>query len=301
MQIKTIEKTIRTKLNGWLKSIEDEQLRDDVKKGLLLSGGSIANMLHGDKVNDYDIYLSDMDLVKRVAIYYLGKANLDINKHLIDGQYIAEELATYDSTVYEDENMAQRYIALKNTGGDRIKLFFRKSTHKVELGENPKPFSPVFFSPNAISLTDDIQIVLRFYGDNEAVHKTFDFIHATNYFTYEKGLVRNIEAIESILTRQLRYQGSLYPLTSIIRIKKFLGRGWKINAGEMLKIMYQISKLDLDDVNVLEDQLIGVDVAYFSTLINVLRSEATLGQSYEMLSKKIDEVFNAYDDGDLES
>ena len=50
-------------------------------------------------------------------------------------------------------------------------------------------------------------------------------------------------------------------------------RGFNISALEQLKIMFQISQLDLTDPNVLEEQLIGVDVAYFSMLINMLRKD----------------------------
>jgi hypothetical protein len=39
----------------------------------------------------------------------------------------------------------------------------------------------------------------------------------------------------------------------------------------MLKMMFQVSDLDLKNPDVLEEQLIGVDIAYFSTLIEVLR------------------------------
>jgi hypothetical protein len=61
--------------------------------------------------------------------------------------------------------------------------------------------------------TEDLQIVLRFSGNVTQIHKTFDFVHATNYFTFEEGLVTNV-AVESILTKSLRYQGSyiLLPL-----------------------------------------------------------------------------------------
>jgi hypothetical protein len=72
-----------------------------------------------------------------------------------------------------------------------------------------------------------------------------DFVHATNYFTFEEGLVTNVAALESILTKSLRYQGSLYPLTSVIRMKKFIQRGWTVNAGEILKMLFQVSELDL--------------------------------------------------------
>jgi hypothetical protein len=92
-----------------------------------------------------------------------------------------------------------------------------------------KKYQVAFFSQNAISLTEDLQIVLRFSGNVTQIHKTFDFVHATNYFTFEEGLVTNVAALESILTKSLRYQGS-YPLTSVIRMKKFIQRGWTVNA-----------------------------------------------------------------------
>jgi hypothetical protein len=36
-------------------------------------------------------------------------------------------------------------------------------------------------------------------------------------------------------------------------------------------MLFQVSELDLKNIEVLEEQLIGVDVAYFSLLITVLR------------------------------
>ena len=44
MQIKTIEKVIINKMNEWLETITDEDLRKETKNNLLVSGGSIANL-----------------------------------------------------------------------------------------------------------------------------------------------------------------------------------------------------------------------------------------------------------------
>ncbi len=145
-------------------------------------------------------------------------------------------------------------------------------------------------------LQDDIQIVLRFNGNPEQIHKTFDFIHATNYFTFEDNLVLNKEALESLITKNLVYQGSLYPLTSIIRMKKFISRHWTINAGEILKIMFQISELNLRNIEVLEEQLIGVDVAYFALLIEALRSVESSSITPSFINNLIDKIFNEYED-----
>ena len=56
MQIKTIEKVISNKMNEWLKTITDEDLRKETKNNLLVSGGSIASMLMGaDAPNDKEL------------------------------------------------------------------------------------------------------------------------------------------------------------------------------------------------------------------------------------------------------
>ena len=57
-------------------------------------------------------------------------------------------------------------------------------------------------------------------------------------------------------------------------MRKFISRGWTINAGQILKMAFQISELDLQDINVLEDQLVGVDSLYFSAAISQLRKLA---------------------------
>lgn len=304
MQIKTIQKAISEKLTEWLLTIADEKLRSDLKNNILVSGGSITSMLLNEPVNDYDIYIKDIDILKRLVEYYISPFT---EIKILDGrnktslvEKILNDYKFNDSVKTLDDINSNYAVNLRNLKEDQIKLWFdtNDSCKKVELDkESDKKYTPLFFSPNAISLSDDLQIVIRFHGDNEAIHKTFDFIHATNYFTFEQGLVTNKEALESIITKQLKYQGSLYPVTTIIRMKKFIKRGWNINAGEMLKAMFQISELDLKNPDVLEEMLIGVDIAYFGKLIEILRGIENLENKItsQYLNTIIDRVFNEYD------
>jgi hypothetical protein len=71
MQIKTINKIISKKMNEWLDTISDESLREKVKESLLVSGGCITSMLLKIPVNDYDVYIQDMNVLKELAEYYL--------------------------------------------------------------------------------------------------------------------------------------------------------------------------------------------------------------------------------------
>lgn len=295
MQIKTIERIIKNKLTDWLETIDNEPLRDKVRDNILVSGGSIASMLLREKVNDYDVYIKDVSVLKELAIYYT-KGYQDIE--ILDGR---EKSKYCDSNGYcNDEGNNQYAVSVDNLKEDQIKLYFTDEDKGGKLvnqhiPEEEREYDVMYFSPNAISLSNDLQIVVRFNGDNEKIHKTFDFVHATNYYTFKNGLVTNKSALESLITKQLRYQGSMYPLTSIIRMKKFILRGWNISAGEILKIMFQISELDLKDMNVLEEQLIGVDVAYFSSLVQILRGVDSEKLSSSYINKIIDKVFNSID------
>jgi hypothetical protein len=132
----------------------------------------------------------------------------------------------------------------------------------------------LFVTSNAITLSDGMQLILRFQGEADVIHKNFDFQHCVSYWkSWDRELVLNPDALICIMTHELRYIGSRYPLSSIIRLRKFITRGWTVNAGQMLKMIFQVSQLDLNDVSVLEDQLVGVDSAYFSQLVDKLREQ----------------------------
>jgi hypothetical protein len=164
-----------------------------------------------------------------------------------------------------------------------------------EIGEDGRPqYRPVFLSSNAITLSNRLQIVIRFYGEPDEIHANYDFVHCTNYWTaHNSALVLRPEALEALLTKELRYVGSRYPVCSLIRVRKFVTRGWTINAGQILKMCLQVQALDLTNYRVLEDQLTGVDMAYFAEVLGKVRNTTadneTLNAAY--LIEIIDRMF----------
>jgi hypothetical protein len=136
--------------------------------------------------------------------------------------------------------------------------------------EDPKkqPYRPVFLSSNAITLSDNVQLIVRFFGGHEAIHKNFDFVHCMNWWTFADGVQLRLDSLEALMSKTLVYKGSLYPICSVFRARKFIERGWTINAGQYLKMILQISDLDLTKFEIMEEQLTGVDAAYFSQLLN---------------------------------
>ena len=307
MKKRTINLVLDKKFHDFTQSIKDEKVRKLVIQNSLISGGCIASMLLKEPVNDYDIYFLNKETALAVANYYaplFTKARstvVDVDslddtdkkfyeEHGISGSgrvaiYCEANQQTPDSDVTMDDVEELTGVILQES--------------KEQDDDNNK-YKPLYLSPNAISLSHKVQLILRFYGTPEEIHSNYDYVHATNYWTLGGGLKLNQNALEAILAKELIYIGSKYPLASILRCKKFLLRGWTINAGQQLKIMYQISKLDLDNVSTLEDQLVGVDVAYFMHLITALRSHIKATQeknilftlSYEYLAEIIDRVFN---------
>lgn len=306
MKTKTIKKVISKKMNEWIDSLP-ENLRSDVKDNILVSGGCITSMLLKEDVNDFDIYIQDKAVLLRLAEHYCPRKVLDGDRRLEYLEDLYPDYSPGSDGIYRmnsgEEYVAEHFLRYANLKPRQVKLDIPSVGERYEIEETDadgnKLYLVKFLSQNAISLSNDVQIVLRFSGTPGEIHKTFDFIHATNYFTFRDGLVLNNDALVSILTKDLKYQGSLYPLTSIIRMKKFIGRGWNIGAGEILKIMFQISELDLRNLRILEEQLIGVDVAYFGLLIDALRAVPRSRISSTYISIVIDKIFNEYD-GDSE-
>ncbi|MEN6474382.1 MAG: hypothetical protein ABFD81_10235, partial [Syntrophaceae bacterium] len=274
MNRRLIARVIQKKHDDFIQSIRDEHVRDLVDKNSIITGGSIASMLLGERINDFDYYFTDKATVLAVAKYYVaefnalhpnvsvkpevreddqGRVKIWVQSAGITGE--DEKQGTYKYFENHPDQEAMDYIENVVQTADET-----DSAHIEEMDQEKGKYRPVFLSANAITLSDKVQLVIRFYGNAEEIHKNYDFIHCCNYWTSQDGkLTLNPGAIESLLCKHLQYQGSLYPLCSVIRTRKFLKAGWYINAGQYLKMCFQISELDLSSLEVLEDQLTGVD------------------------------------------
>lgn len=307
MNSKNIKKHLNAKLNDWLANIEDENIKKILKENVIITGGALVSLLTGEKVYDYDVYLRTNEACKAVAEYYVNMWN---KAHEEEGQISLKitppetiQVPTYENGVRKLDEKGQPATHSVVTP-ERIKVFVpsagvveEKKTIEVDAPfppieeveqtdedkaaekaaeEKDKPkYRPVFMSSNAITLSDKIQVVIRFYGDVEVIHKNYDFAHCTCSWTSWNNEVQLPEkALECIINKELYYIGSKYPLCSIIRTRKYLERGYHINAGQYVKMAFQLNELNLYDLETLEDQLTGVDSGYFAMMIEALRKKA---------------------------
>ena len=302
MQEKTIKSILHHKLDDWLSSITDNpSLVDLIRRDAMVTGGAITSLLTGAEPNDFDFYFKTKETTEAVARYYVKKFKLnppsrfksgagktvDIQvlstdhrvKIVVKSQGIAGESGVDNYQYFEqpgvDPSEPQEFVenvvkdkedAEKSSGKNGSKDSSKDGS------TNKSKYRPVFLTSNAISLSDKIQIIIRFFGPIETIHENYDFVHCTCSWDAATGdLSLPHAALVSIINRRLKYKASKYPLCSIIRTRKFLKLGWHIDAGQYVKMGWDLHKLDLSNIEVLEDQMVGVDSAYFMEVIGMLR------------------------------
>lgn len=303
-----IKRELTKKIEEWLVSITDEVAQQAARKDTIVTGGSIASMLLGERINDFDIYFRTAETTKLIAEYYvkqfndIAAANPKYSGYLpivqtkrflnLKKEYEERIIIMIQSAGVVGE-LQEKYRFFETLTEEETTAFTESLINKeAEKGDSPK-YRPVFMSQNAITLSDKIQLVIRFYGEPDKIHSNYDFIHATCYWDHSnQKLELPAAALETLLSRTLLYMGSLYPIASIFRAKKFIERGWRINAGQLLKIMWQISEIDLTDPAILREQLTGVDQAYMWQLIEALKSVEPEKINSSYVAKIIDKIFD---------
>lgn len=303
-----IRRQLKKKIEDWLESIDDDDVYKAAKKDVIVTGGSIASMLLGEKINDYDVYFKTIETTEKIAKYYVNKFNKNNSIKVEEGVTpYSPHVERKEIRNIKDEVEDRVVIYIKSAGvaaedqgtynyfesaSDDEQQDFVESTINGAAEEGEK-YRPVFMSQNAITLSHKMQLVTRFYGDPEKIHDNYDFVHAMCYYDYkEDHLELNAEAMEALLSRTLIYRGSLYPIASIFRMKKFIERGWRITAGQQLKIMWQISEIDLKDMEILREQLTGVDMAYMWELISAVADVEPEKINSTYIATIIDRIFD---------
>jgi hypothetical protein len=314
MKAKTVKAVLRKKVDEWLATIEDEGLRAAARRDTIVTGGAIASMLLREPVNDFDVYFTKRDTARRIADYYVARfkptaasgipCQISVRDEddgririVVKSAGIASEDGSqkpYEYFEARPEGEANDYVAevMRDPGDIQDTLEETEAKAQATEDDGKPPYRPVFLSTNAITLSHRIQIIVRFFGEPDEIHENYDFVHCTNYWSSGKEeLVLRPAALETLLSRELRYVGSKYPICSLIRLRKFLSRGWTVNAGQILKMCMQVSELDLTDMSVLQDQLTGVDAAYFCQVIERLKEKDPEKVNSAYLIEVIDRLF----------
>lgn len=318
---KTIKQIITKKINEWMETIPNLELRKAIEKDLIITGGCFTSFIQNEAPNDYDCYFRTKETTIKVAEYYseIWKQKhpeddlrvIDCDKYLDNDELISddpEDPYYYGVNPKIDKGRIKLVIPSNGVGGDpeevrsdeELGLNTQEIIEEIDeikadeiIEKEKEKYSPVFISTNAITLSNGVQIVVRFYGEPKDIHETYDFVHTKAYWDNgEKKLDIPKEVYEYTINKVLRYTGSRYPVCSVFRVRKFINRGWTINAGQLLKMCMQISDLDLNNVDILEDQLIGVDSLYFMQLIDQFRKTKEKDPDFKLTKTYIESIID---------
>ena len=150
MNSKNIARHLKSKIDKWIESVNDDVIKNTIKENAIVTGGALVSLLNGEEPHDYDIY------------FKTEKACFDV--------------ATYYAHIWDETSGDKGTVTVKNTNG-RITCFIQSSgiaSNDDEVDEaddikpfteeetKPKkaektPFKPKFFTTNAISLSDKIK------------------------------------------------------------------------------------------------------------------------------------------------
>ena len=277
MNSKNIKKHLKAKVRDWVESIDNEDVKKTVLENTIVTGGALVSLLTGEPVHDYDVYFKTKEACANVAQYYIRKWNTSHPEkqiHLkIDDEAGKISCFIRSSGIADENEEVSSPISYNFESTEEEDEAVGIEHEQSEAQEESKDkYRPRFITSNAITLSDKIQIVTRFYGNVEEIHKNYDFAHCTcAWSSWDNEVFLPQKALECIINKELYYIGSKYPLCSIIRTRKYLERGYHINAGQYVKMCMQLNLLDLTNVEVLEDQLTGVDTTYFQMMIEDLQ------------------------------
>ena len=212
MNSKNIKKSLNAKLDDWLKSVDDAEIKKEIANNVIITGGAIVSLLTGEKVHDYDVYFKTKDSLFKVAKYYIKQWNGAGHKK-------SAEL------IEEENGRVKCFIQSDGVAGEEEEPAIPEEFEENELQgmeseqESDKPkYRPVYLTSNAITLSDKIQIVTRFFGEVEEIHKNYDYAHCTcAWSSWDNNLSLPQKSLECIINKELYYIGSKYPLCYIIR------------------------------------------------------------------------------------
>jgi hypothetical protein len=286
---------------GYFNKKVDKSFCNDFIRDTYLTGGVIASLKQNtDKpadevINDFDIYFKNKTTLIKLVKFYLEKYHR-FGRQANEKIDCIKDIGLIYRDIEGNEYSEDQYIA-----DDNQKIFISLSIpdeykqlqqhHEYRKWLTDKD-SLSYITHHSLSI-GKFQIILRFVGEPEEVHKYFDFEHAKGVYDLYSGKLHVPQNVElAILKKELIYTGSIYPIKSILRVKKFLQRGYSIKHIYLLKMIFQVYRTNITNPKVLEDQLMGVYGENVSNFFSRLESGTMDSDLFEDLIQSMLEFDN---------
>jgi hypothetical protein len=120
---------------------------------------------------------------------------------------------------------------------DKVRKYYTDLKFDKKDLSKEKVYLPKLITENSVNLTDKVQVILKFVGTPDEVTKHFDWQHIKSYFTIKDGLKLTEDVYRLVIEKELIYTGSNYPLSSLLRLRKYLQKGWTVSTKTMIHII----------------------------------------------------------------
>lgn len=172
-----------------------------------------------------------IEVIKNDEIKEIFKKRCFITGGSIPSMLMDEWVNDYDFYFFQKDDI------------NKVKEYFEKYHTK----DTSNKYHLKLITDNSINISDKIQLITKFYGNPKEVTANFDWKHIKSYFWYNES--HNNEKYELVLTddvyrliveKELIYTGSSYPLSSLLRLKKYLKKGWTVSNLTMVTIILEV-------------------------------------------------------------
>lgn len=191
---------------------------------LYIAGGAITSLMIGETPRDWDFWATDIEHAK-LAIETLANKNSKYRQH-IEIDFVDNG----NNVGYANISLTEIYRAKCN-----LHNLASESGGAIYYSDGDLTISQYAFTATLNGLQH--QLVLKQIDQPSIVTSGFDFEHCKAYYNIHDGLVMSNKTRDAIKDRRLVYSGNKNAFVSLLRMKKFVDRGWKIGRADAINIV----------------------------------------------------------------
>ena len=166
---------------------------------------------------------------------------------------------------------AQDCLNAQTWFGINGKLVNETDTSKsYQLGKSEKPFQLI--------------VMPELFGSPTEIFKCYDFTVCMGAYDFSvNAFAFGDDFLKHIAQRRLVFHtGTMFPICSLLRVMKYVRRGFFISGMEIIKIGLSIHSLKIDNFKELRRQLQGIDTAFLADLTVNFKEDPIAVQPYVM-------------------
>lgn len=177
-------------------------------------------------------------------------------------------------------------------------IFFRSSEDRKKITNKliSRDYEVVFETPVALTFRIHgllFQVIFKVTGEPEQIINGFDFTVCAGAYDFKSDkFILHDDFLRDLAQRKLYYIGSAYPIASMVRVRKFLNKGFDIPGTEIIKLSLDIHNLKIETMQDLKDQLYGIDAVILSEFLEKIEGNSQFDYDIfmEMLNGYLEEI-----------